>query len=182
MLELFKNPPAEYLVTPLWSLHKKLDQKEIERQLREMRAKGVGGFFIHEPPGLRDDYRGKEWMRCVEHACDIAKELGMHVCRCAESNCAIRNVPPSTARSPKQKLCSLIAHLGNRTRVLSVSMRRAPDCCLRARPFEPARGPNKAAHSIRARPYTGRPLISQAFCQASEWSYKQRNLRTSSRW
>lgn len=79
MLELFKNPPAEYRVTPFWFWNAKLHPDEIERQVREMHAKGAGGFFIHGRFGLRTEYMGEDWMRCIERACDVAQSLGMHV-------------------------------------------------------------------------------------------------------
>lgn len=79
MLESFKNPPADYRVTPFWFWNADLEPAEIERQVREMHAKGVGGFFIHGRFGLRTEYMGDKWMRCIEHACETARELGMHV-------------------------------------------------------------------------------------------------------
>lgn len=79
MLESFKNPPAEYRVTPFWFWNSRLDIDEIERQVREMHSRGVGGFFIHGRFGLRTEYMGEEWMKCIERACDVAAELGMHV-------------------------------------------------------------------------------------------------------
>lgn len=79
MLESFKNPPAEYRVTPFWFWNSRLEIDEIERQVREMHSKGVGGFFIHGRFGLRTEYMGEAWMRCIERACDVAGELGMHV-------------------------------------------------------------------------------------------------------
>lgn len=79
MLEEFKNPPAEYRVTPFWFWNHLLDLDEIERQVREMHAKGVGGFFIHGRFGLLTEYMREDWMRCVERACEVAEQLGMHV-------------------------------------------------------------------------------------------------------
>lgn len=79
MLESFKHPPAEYRVTPFWFWNSALDEQEVERQIREMHSKGVGGFFIHGRFGLRTEYMGEDWMRCIEHACSVAQELDMHV-------------------------------------------------------------------------------------------------------
>jgi hypothetical protein len=79
MLESFANPPAHYRVMPFWFWNHALDEDEIERQVREMHAKGVGGFFIHGRFGLRTEYMGDQWMRCIERACNVALELDMHV-------------------------------------------------------------------------------------------------------
>ncbi len=79
MLDHFKNPPADYRVIPFWFWNSRLDPDEIERQIREMHDKGVGGFFIHGRFGLRTEYMGEDWMKCIELACELAQELGMHV-------------------------------------------------------------------------------------------------------
>jgi len=76
--ELFANPPAEFRPAPFWFWNARLERDEIERQIREMHAKGVGGFFIHGRFGLETDYLSSEWMGLVEHAVKIANELGMH--------------------------------------------------------------------------------------------------------
>ncbi len=79
MLESFKTPPNEYRIVPFWFWNFALDENEIERQIREMHAKGIGGFFIHGRFGLRTEYMGEHWMRCVERACIVAHQLGMVV-------------------------------------------------------------------------------------------------------
>lgn len=79
MLESFKMPSNEYRIAPFWFWNFTLDENEIERQIREMHAKGVGGFFIHGCFGLQTEYMGEQWMRCIERACSVASQLGMHV-------------------------------------------------------------------------------------------------------
>lgn len=79
MLESFKTPPSEYRIAPFWFWNFALDENEIERQIREMHAKGIGGFFIHGRFGLRTEYMGELWMRCIERACTVARQLDMHV-------------------------------------------------------------------------------------------------------
>lgn len=75
----FANPPAEYRPTPFWFWNHRLCADEIERQIREMHAKGVGGFFIHGRFGLETEYLSPEWMSLVKRAVEIAKDLDMHV-------------------------------------------------------------------------------------------------------
>ncbi len=79
MLESFRNPPSEYRVAPFWFWNFAIDEAEVERQIRQMHAKGVGGFFIHGRFGLRTEYMGEQWMRCIERACEIARDLSMQV-------------------------------------------------------------------------------------------------------
>jgi len=79
MLESFANPPAEYRLAPFWFWNAELEESEIERQIREMHAKGVGGFFIHGRFGLRTEYMGEQWLSLVERACELAREMGMLV-------------------------------------------------------------------------------------------------------
>ena len=75
----FANPPAEYRPMPFWFWNHRLRVDEIERQIREMHAKGVGGFFIHGRFGLETEYLSPEWMSLVRRAVEIAKDLDMHV-------------------------------------------------------------------------------------------------------
>jgi hypothetical protein len=51
-LERFQNPPKEYTIMPFWFINKVPTREEIVRQIREMKAKGVYGFFIHARRGL----------------------------------------------------------------------------------------------------------------------------------
>ena len=64
---------------PFWFWNARLDSDEVERQIREMSDKGVGGFFIHGRFGLQTEYLSDEWMDCVERAVVVAAELGMEV-------------------------------------------------------------------------------------------------------
>lgn len=75
--ELFSDPPAEYRSAPFWAWNDRMDPDEVERQIRDMHAQGIGGFFIHSREGLETEYMGREWFACVERAVSTAKELGM---------------------------------------------------------------------------------------------------------
>ncbi|MBS1371141.1 MAG: hypothetical protein HPZ91_14410 [Lentisphaeria bacterium] len=71
------NPPAEYRPIPFWSWNDKLDLEELRRQVREMKAAGLGGFFMHARGGLQTAYLSDEWMECVKACLDEAGKCGI---------------------------------------------------------------------------------------------------------
>ena len=71
------NPPAQYRPAPFWSWNDKLDPEELRRQVREMAAAGLGGFFMHARGGLRTAYLSDEWMECVNACLDEAGKCGI---------------------------------------------------------------------------------------------------------
>lgn len=74
----FLAPPAEVRSVPFWAWNDKLDKDEIRRQIKEMKAQGMGGFFMHSRDGLETVYMGPEWMECVREAVKTAEEEGMY--------------------------------------------------------------------------------------------------------
>jgi len=44
--EKFKNPDKDFRGAPFWSWNDDLKDKELVRQIREMKDKGMGGFFM----------------------------------------------------------------------------------------------------------------------------------------
>ncbi|OGS24276.1 MAG: hypothetical protein A2297_06185 [Elusimicrobia bacterium RIFOXYB2_FULL_48_7] len=77
MKEQFKKPPVEYRSAPFWSWNDKLDQKELNRQLDEMKAGGFGGGFLHSRLGLITPYLSKEWMDRVKSTIEYSKKHGL---------------------------------------------------------------------------------------------------------
>jgi len=75
----FKNPSKEYRSVPFWLWDGDLKAEEIVAQVREMREKGIGGFFIQAGLGLLTPYLSKEWMDAVKQAVQEAKRMGMDV-------------------------------------------------------------------------------------------------------
>lgn len=73
----FFNPPAEYRGAPFWAWNGKLEPTELRRQIREMYAMGLGGFFMHSRVGLDTAYLSDEWMDCVRACVEEAADLGM---------------------------------------------------------------------------------------------------------
>lgn len=73
----FKNPGSEFRGKPFWAWNGKLDTIELRRQIRLMKAMGLGGFFMHARVGLNTPYLDKEWFACVDACIDEAKRQGM---------------------------------------------------------------------------------------------------------
>lgn len=72
-----KNPPADFRPVPFWSWNDRLDIPELRRQIREMHAAGIGGFFMHARSGLRTRYFSGEWFEAVKACIEEAAKLGM---------------------------------------------------------------------------------------------------------
>ncbi len=73
----FAQPPLPLRGAPFWSWNDKLEVAELRRQVRDMKAHGMGGFFMHSRDGLETVYMGPEWMECVRQTVDIARQEGM---------------------------------------------------------------------------------------------------------
>jgi len=74
----FKQPPVQYQTAPFWVWHDKISKKEIDIQLQDFKAKGIGGVFIHPRYGLITEYLSDEWFELVQYAVEKAKSLDMH--------------------------------------------------------------------------------------------------------
>ncbi len=73
----FADPPLSMRGAPFWSWNDRLDPAELARQARDMKAHGMGGFFMHSREGLETEYMGEEWMRCIRETVRVAAEQGM---------------------------------------------------------------------------------------------------------
>ena len=76
MFEQFRNPPSDYRLIPFWMWNSIPDPAEIERRIREMSDRGIGGFSVCPSSDLTED-RTSQWSRCVELAGELAASLGM---------------------------------------------------------------------------------------------------------
>ncbi len=79
VLEKFEAPPPEYRSAPLWVWNDRVTPGQIDEQLADFKAHGIGGVFIHPRPGLITPYLSEEWMSLVRHAVEVGKKLGMKV-------------------------------------------------------------------------------------------------------
>ena len=66
LIQELKNVPAKYASVPFWSWNDKLSPEELRRQIRDMKEKGFGGFFMHARGGLMTEYLSDEWFECIE--------------------------------------------------------------------------------------------------------------------
>lgn len=73
----FANPPLSLRGAPFWSWNDKLEVEELARQVRDMKAHGMGGFFMHSRDGLETDYMGPDWLNCIRQTVRVAREEGM---------------------------------------------------------------------------------------------------------
>jgi len=67
----------EYRSIPFWSWNNSLDEKELVKQIDEMKDAGIGGFIMHARTGLKDEYLGEKWFSCIKACLDKARETGM---------------------------------------------------------------------------------------------------------
>ena len=73
----FADPAPTHRGTPFWSWNDDLQVEELARQVRDMRAHGMGGFFMHSREGLETVYMGPEWIECIRETVKVAKQEGM---------------------------------------------------------------------------------------------------------
>lgn len=73
----FENPPNAYRSLPFWAWNDDLEEEELNRQVKQMKEQGMGGFFIHSRDGLETVYMGQEWMELVRSTVETAEALDM---------------------------------------------------------------------------------------------------------
>lgn len=78
-LNWFTNPQASVRIQPFWFWNGDLEDDQITRQIKEMAAQGVGGFFICARQGLEIPYLSDEWFQKVKVALRKAGKQGMEV-------------------------------------------------------------------------------------------------------
>lgn len=112
MLDQLKNPPIQYRIAPIWVWNELPDRDEIERQVREMHSKGIGGFFIENRTAGSIQGLGEEQLSRTQAAWDAAQKLGMQVYE-ADG----RTPSPDLSAELAVKLRSSRAHSEGRVRV-----------------------------------------------------------------
>lgn len=77
----FLYPSKEFSPYPFWFWNDELSEEELERQMREFKAKGVDGFVIHPRLGLPESigYLTETYFHYVRFAVEKARELDMKV-------------------------------------------------------------------------------------------------------
>src|SRR4030042_5283009 len=69
VVQAFAEPPAEFRSVPLWVWNDRVTKQQVETQLADFKAHGIGGVFIHPRPGLITPYLSEEWLRRRPPAC-----------------------------------------------------------------------------------------------------------------
>jgi len=84
--EEFYNPSNRFRFAAFWFWNHELQDDELIWQIREMNAKGVGGFVMHPRHGLATPYLSNEWFKRVNCAIKEAARLGMKAYLYDENN------------------------------------------------------------------------------------------------
>jgi len=74
---LFTEPPNQYRSVPFWDWNDDITKAQIDEQLNDFKAKGIGGVFIHPRPGLITSYLSDDWFSLCAYAVKKGKELGI---------------------------------------------------------------------------------------------------------
>ena len=69
---------TSYRGVPFWSWNNELDEKELIRQIEDMKTAGFGGFIMHARTGLKTDYLGEKWFSCIDSCLKQARQLHMN--------------------------------------------------------------------------------------------------------
>ena len=74
----FTSPSTSFRGAPFWSWNDRLRVEELVRQVIDMKAHGMGGFFMHSREGLETPYMGADWLECIRETVKTAAETGMN--------------------------------------------------------------------------------------------------------
>ena len=77
--EKFAAPSKEFGIMPFWFWNGEMSYDEIEYQIREYKAKGCPGFYIHARFGVREElgYMNEAWLDRVKFTIEKAQEEGL---------------------------------------------------------------------------------------------------------
>lgn len=67
----------EFMAAPFWFWNDIMEPAEVRRQVTEMAARNIGGFFMHARMGRITPYMSEEWMAAIDAAVDEARKLGL---------------------------------------------------------------------------------------------------------
>ena len=75
----FAVPSKEFGILPFWFWNGEMSYEEIEYQLKEFKAKGCPGIYIHARFGVREElgYMNEGWLDRCKFTIEKAKELGL---------------------------------------------------------------------------------------------------------
>ncbi len=75
--EAFKDSPIEYRPVPFLFLNHKLEDDHLKWQIKEIKEKGLRGFFMHPRPGLLTPYMSVEFREKIRLMVEQAQKLGI---------------------------------------------------------------------------------------------------------
>jgi hypothetical protein len=75
----FREAPREYGILPFWFLNGELEPREMRRQLRELRDKGMSGVILHGRYGLEVPYLSDEYLQRIQLALKEGSDLGLQM-------------------------------------------------------------------------------------------------------
>jgi hypothetical protein len=75
----FRDPEARYRGVSLWMLNDRLEPREMERQVRELKSAGCGAAILRTFIGLRTKYLSPEWNGITRRTIAAAKKLGLKI-------------------------------------------------------------------------------------------------------
>lgn len=79
--EKFQTPSKEFGIMPFWFWNGEMSYDEIEYQIKEYKAKGCPGFYIHARFGVREElgYMNENWLDRVKFTIEKAQAEGLQI-------------------------------------------------------------------------------------------------------
>lgn len=79
--EKFLHPSVEFGIMPFWFWNGEMSYDEIAYQIREYKAKGCPGFYIHARFGVREElgYMNEDWLDRVKFTIETAQAEGLQI-------------------------------------------------------------------------------------------------------
>ncbi len=79
--EKFSKPSVEFGIMPFWFWNGEMSYDEIAYQIREYKAKGCPGFYIHARFGVREElgYMNEDWLDRVKFTIEKAQAEGLQI-------------------------------------------------------------------------------------------------------
>ena len=108
LIKKIKNDSPVHGSIPFWSWNDRLNEEDLRRQIRDMHALGMRGFFMHARGGLETEYMSNEWFAAVRACVDEAKKLGMEAWAYDENGWPSGFAGGELLRDPKNHACGLI--------------------------------------------------------------------------
>lgn len=62
-----------------WGWNNVITDEEVERQLCDLKEKGIAGVFVHARAGLITPYMGEEWMNAFAKTVQVCEKIGLEV-------------------------------------------------------------------------------------------------------